>query len=502
MQRIWPVAMGLPLLIGVAALVMGLGFGGLYGQDSFFYQSYATGAMRAGLPLSLLWPPDFTWPPGYPMLVAIASLLAGQDSLGGQIVSVIAGALVPVFAALLCRELTPRPRWVAPLAGLLVALSPHLWQSSAVVMSDTTGLAFATGGGWALARFARTGHAPWIVIAAVGLAFAIEVRTAYALVAVPLAVVAVVVARGIEHPIRRLAAAALVSALILAPMALPMLIAVAHGEHVPFAISLSSHGWDPFNAFRSSFDGPDGHFDFAQPMGLFYLLQPAQPYHLTPAFTLLSIVGGARTIRRPTAARVGTLVAWPVLMLGFLAGDTTQNTRFALAVLPPLAILAALGVAWIAEGIGRLQPRGRTVANVALATAVTLGLGVMAIEAVRFTSAFIVRQQADLAAVDRLAARVPNDARLLSFGATLQLRHDGRDPVDLYGLAPDEAVELVSGDRPTYLLVPLDGLGPQWADAPPGLVLAALRDGPGLIEAAADGAWRLFVVDRGPILAR
>ena len=59
------------LLVGVAVLPR---FDGLYGQDPFAYYDYATGPLRSAL-LALQLPPPFTWPPGYPLLVALASFV-------------------------------------------------------------------------------------------------------------------------------------------------------------------------------------------------------------------------------------------------------------------------------------------------------------------------------------------------------------------------------------------------------------------------------------------
>src|SRR5205085_6120857 len=97
----------------------------------------------------------FFWPPGYPLLVALASFVLGPSPLAGQLVSLLMGALGPVFTALLVREIWPDDIPLAVLAGALVALCGQLWQSSIVVMADTTGLALATCGAWSLARYAR-----------------------------------------------------------------------------------------------------------------------------------------------------------------------------------------------------------------------------------------------------------------------------------------------------------------------------------------------------------
>jgi hypothetical protein len=486
-------ALALMLAVPVLAILVWREFDGLYGQDSFFYQAFATGAMRESLLRGQIVPPDFTWPPGYPFLVALLSLPLGPGSIGGQLVSLVAAASVPVTTLLLARELDRDrrlPAWVPLVAGALVALTPHLWQSAAVVMSDTTGIAFATLGAWALARYANGARGRWLVASTAALAFAIDVRSVYALVVIPLIVAGLVIAvRGERPRWADVALAATAGGLVLAPMVIPMLDAATRGEPVPFAISLQSHGWDAANAIRSTFDGPDGRFVFELTMGEFYLLEPARNWYLGPLFAVLALIGVVAVLRRPTILLVAVLIAWPVLVIGFLAGDTTQNTRFTLAALPPMAILAAIGVGWVA----RILP-SRPWAVAAVAAVLLVGFGFQAVNAWRFTDAFVVRQQRWLAAANSLAAQVPPGDRLIAFGCTLALRHRGIPAIELYDLAPADLLAQVADGRATWLILPRDGIDGQWAAKPPGLNVAALRDGPGLVPMATAGDWSLHRV--------
>src|SRR3989442_1324957 len=100
----------LPTVLVAAAGLVALAltrFDGLYGQDSFAYFDYATGPLRQGL-LHLQPPPPFFWPPGYPLLVALMSVVVGIIPLAGQIVSITAVATVPAFTLLLAAEIGKR----------------------------------------------------------------------------------------------------------------------------------------------------------------------------------------------------------------------------------------------------------------------------------------------------------------------------------------------------------------------------------------------------------
>jgi 4-amino-4-deoxy-L-arabinose transferase-like glycosyltransferase len=506
---IW--ALGLLVLAPVAALLAWHHFDGLYGQDAFAYEAYAVGPAReALLRFDLLGLPAMAFPPGFPILAAVVSLVVGPTALAGALVALGAGAVVPVATALLARELAARrtdaaqPAWLPVLAGAIVGLTAHLWQSSAVVMSDTTGLAFATLGAWALVRYGRGADWRWLVLSGAALAIAVETRWAYGLVALPLGALALWIAvarrsgRGpVLASVGALAAAAGVAAIVLAPMLVPLGTALIARHPVPFVAQLETHGWDPGNILRSAVNGPDGHQVYPLPMGIFYLLQPAQPYYLTPVFAGLALVGAAAVARRRDVLEWAILLAWPALTLVFLAGGTTQNTRFTLAALPPLAILAARGMTptierLAASGIVRRRAAGvaaRVVGGVALAT-----LLAMAAIAARFTDGFIVRWQADRAAISALAAEVPAEARLLSFGSTATLRWLGRDAVDLFDLQPPEVLALAADGRPTFVMIPSAGLEAQWAALPPGRDLEALRAGPGLESVDATASWSLFRV--------
>jgi len=72
------VAGGLPLLGLLLALPAGViaavrGFDGLYGQDAYAYFDYGAVSVRQSI-LHLAPLEAFYWPPGYPLLVALASM--------------------------------------------------------------------------------------------------------------------------------------------------------------------------------------------------------------------------------------------------------------------------------------------------------------------------------------------------------------------------------------------------------------------------------------------
>ena len=495
------------LLLPAALLAVRGGVDGLYGQDPFAYYSYAVGELSAGLGQ---WPrlPAFFWPPGYPLLVVLASLFVGARPLAGQLVSLLAGMLVPVFTAALAWEIwsappangqpakASLPRLAVPLlAGVAAACVGQLWQSSVVVMSDTAGLAAATLGVWALARAGRRGPG-WLLLAAAGLAWATLTRWIYGLVALPCAAYTLwLLWRGDPATGRRpwlpAGAALLLALFILLPLLAPLaqhLLAPATGGD--FIGDLEVYSWHPANAVRRQFVTADGLLSYRLPNGLYYAAAPAHRYYFTPLLAVFIVPGIVALLRRRARrpAVLLLLVGWAAIVYAFHAGAPWQNFRFALAYLPPLAVLIAIGaeVAWRALG-----PRLRLAVPVLLA----LGLGSMLWGGAQLTQTFITRKAADLSMLRQVESMLPADARLLSFGPTLTFKHYSRIPTtELYLASDDELQALLDGAEPLYLLVDAANLESQWREQEVAARYRALRHGPGLTTLAQFGPLTLFRV--------
>ena len=471
-------------------------FDGLYGQDAFAYFAYAIGPLREAL-VHLAAPPPFFWPPGYPLLVSLLSLVVGPTPLAGQLVSLAAGALVPVCTALLAREVWEEraapsrgPGWLSVplLAGLVAACQGQLWQSSVVVMADTSGLAAATLGVWALARYGRAGSLAWLLLAAAALAWAVLTRWIYGLVALPGAVYALLVLAR-RRPPAALAhglSAALAAGLILGPVLVPVLDQVAGAaETAPFVGNWQVYSWHPLNALGREFETVDGHLAYSLPNGLYYALAPAHWYFFTPILAPLLLPGLWAAARHGSAALLLLIVGWAAVVYGFHAGAPWQNFRFTLAYLPPLAVLVAIGAAHVRQVAGRRLDRS-------LGLYLASGLVMMAIGGALLTHGFIERKQADLAIVRWVEAQAPPGGWLLTFGLTPTVRHYSRlEAVDLFELSEPALAALLADGRPALLLVDVGNIEWQWRGRPPFESYRWLRDGPGLTSLGSRGSYTL-----------
>lgn len=500
------VLLGLSLLviIPLAILILTTGFDGLYGQDPYAYYKYAVGPLRANLLGIRSWPPFF-WPPGYPVLVALLSFITGVRPLAGQLVSLLAGALVPPLTALLAREVWPQatPKWLVPaVAGLLVALMPQLWQSSSVVMADTTALAAVTLGVWALARYG--GHIDrgsdsqfvWLAIAAASISFAVLTRWAYALVAIPCTLYALwSLARqdrlkAISHAV----GAGVLTMVVLWPL-LPSLsgtIFSSQNTTSAFVGNFDVYSWHPAAAFRRVHTSPDGILSYRLPNGLYYALAPAHRFYFTPLLAALLVPGFWKALRPPNLRRGLLLFGWIAVIYFFHIGAPWQNFRFTLAYLPPVAILAAIGFAAVVEHI---SPAHRWLPGLLFAT----GLLVMGLGGWSLTEGFIGRKNAHLQTMHWAQGQMLPEAQLITFGITLTFEH--YSPVETYDISLLDASDLaglLDAGRPTYLLLDLESVASQWVEETPYLNYRWLHDVPGLVTIGDHGGYRLMRVETPP----
>ena len=125
------------LLVRITITVL-FQFDGLYGQDPYAYYNYSI-ELREALG-QLEPPPPFFWPIGYPLLVALGTLVAGVRPLAGQLVSTVAGALIGPLVFLIVCEIKPGAKAGAMAAGLLAAVAGQLMLSSTSLMSDAPAL--------------------------------------------------------------------------------------------------------------------------------------------------------------------------------------------------------------------------------------------------------------------------------------------------------------------------------------------------------------------------
>lgn len=461
---------GLAILAALAARAL-WPFDGLYGQDAFAYFRYA----RA------LWPwllhgdplPIYYWPAGYPILVALVMPLSGWSSAAGQIVGVAAAASAAGLTFLLCRELLPDApggRSAALVAGLIVALSGAALRAGLVVMADAAALACCAAALWALARYLNTGRARWLAGSALALGWAIITRWECGLLALPMLAGALAAWRSGRRPLvlAHWLAAAAVGALVVVPQVIVSGATGADPAQHQWVVA-----WNIASAWHRTFTTVDGTQHYALPVAAFYLAQMAWPSFLAPPLALFCPAGALWLARRRSWPALALLAGWPLALWIFLSGIPYENSRFVLPALPALAGLAGLGFGWAAARGARI----RRLLAIGLVAALAAGLAWGA----RDYRKLVAYADDQLALVDWVRARLPADATLITFGATLTLQHyTGADVRELYYLDPPDLDAISRAGRPTFLLLDVGGTESQWAGLRPQIDYHHLLDQPGL----------------------
>jgi hypothetical protein len=489
LQAVWPpVALFLFAvgLRGVAALATG--FDGLYGQDPFAYYSYSL-ELRQALG-NLQPPPPFFWPIGYPLLVVIASLVAGTGPFAGQLVSLLTGALVGPLAFFLVKEIEPEARFGAFVAGLLAATSAQMTISSLSVMADAAGVAGATFSAWAMLRYLNRLEERWLALSAFALGWAVLCRWGYALAVLPWALAALLAWRDQRMPLakalRSVVLAVAAGGLVLGSQFVFDLDNRDFSYTGDLEVYLEDVGWDLGNAFKSTIVNTDGLFEYERPIGLYYGLPAAHPAFITPFFAPFLLAGLLLLARRRTPVAL-LLIGWPFTVYLFLAGIAWQNPRFSLAFFPPLLVLVALGLHWASR---RFRPPWRALLLAWCAAGLLFSAAWMA----RDLGQFVERTKRDLDTARWLAANVPAGATVITFSITLTLDHYTPLQVEeIYNL--DEAeLQALLARRPLYLFLDVANVERQWRGKSPQLNYAWLQQHVRLRPAGSFPPYDLFEI--------
>jgi hypothetical protein len=263
---------------------------------------------------------------------------------------------------------------------------------------------------------------------------------------------------------------------------------VAHpGEPAAFAGNFQVYSWSPLNAFRHDFFTADGHLQYTLPNGVYYAIAPANLAFFGPLL-VLAIPVGLWAARHWPGRTVLLIVGWAASVYAFHAGAPWQNFRFTLAYLPPLAILAAAGLAWT----WRRLPRN---ANLLVGVYAAVGLLVATFGGVRLLERFVDTKDQELALVHWVQAQTPPDAQLFTFGPTLAFRHYSVIPTfDLFDLSSADVHNILDAGAPDYLLVDETSVESQWLDQAPSLNFLLLRDDVGLIQLGERDGYTLYRV--------
>ncbi|MCL4249272.1 MAG: phospholipid carrier-dependent glycosyltransferase [Anaerolineae bacterium] len=456
------------------SVLSGADFDGLYGQDAYAYADFGERLLTSLAHGQA--PPPFYWPLGYPALLAAVFALGGGIA-AAQAVGLLLGVADNALIYLLARAFGCRP-WAAALAGLIAALGGQAIQSGIVLMSDVPALFWACLSALVLTIYLHQRRVGWLALAAVALAGAVVTRWLY-LALLPVWAVTLIAA---QVRLRHLGIALL--------CALPILLAqTAYSLNNPYPAL--DHpwvvGWSPANALRSTFDNTDGHFEYATSNAAFYAQPVYAPVYLSPLVAPVIAFGVYALMRRRQLPLILLALGWLLLPYIFLAGTPYQNSRFALIVVPAVALLAALG-------LDALLATRRIVLIVAALALCVFGLGQMLGEGVAYTTTFINRQRADKDVIAWAETQIPPGAQVYALGLTLPMRrYTTFTPLELYDQTPETLAAARQG-ADAYLLINEWQIEHQWRDLSPEIAVRWLRDERGLAQIGHFGYYTLYRV--------
>ncbi len=345
---------------------------------------------------------------------------------------------------------------------------------------------------YALLRYDRTRRGIWLPLAATTLALAIVTRWIFAGLVLPFGLFAF---SAIRRPLTlspRHLVTHIITLIFFALILFPQLL-FSQTSAAPVLQHSWLVNWNPLNAFRTSFDNSDGHFDYRLPPVLFYAEPLFHPFYLFPLLTPFVFVG-AWGLRR--SRKLILLGGWVLVLYLYLMGIPYENFRFGLAYFPPIAILAALGL--YSLPLHALSPLSHPRLSLVIPHLIFVISLLAALPLTyRGLSAFLSIKSRELAAMHYLQSQIPPDATVLTFGLTLSLDHyTNLHAVELFSQSPGTLQSAICSAAPVYLFVETDNIEAQWLGKTPDVNFRWLNDQAGLSGLGRFDTWTLYAVQK------
>ncbi|HVS33556.1 MAG TPA: hypothetical protein VMS98_19130 [Thermoanaerobaculia bacterium] len=338
-------------------------------------------------------------PPGFPLYVVSARvfrLFGLSDFHSLQAVNLVAAVLIFPVTVFLCREL--RLRFGTALsAALLLAFMPNVWFFGGTAFSDVPSMVLVMAASGFLMRGARDGRSYLVGAALLGIAAGYRPQNLM-VGAVPALLATVFQIR--RRQAGRVAAAIAIGAVIIAGSYAGAAIATGGWSRYATAIRLHREYIDKIDSFRAplrpTLSGVSDDF-FVRPFRV-------APINWTLALlSLVSIAVSVVRLRWPVLIALAAFL--PFWIMAWLILDFHSTSRFSIAWMPLLAILAGDGI-WL---IGALARRAQTTLASVMTLALTIAMSLWTLPALEVVRRF---PSPPLQAVDWILQYANRSARL------------------------------------------------------------------------------------------
>ncbi len=312
----------------------GLGYDGLYGQDSYEYIRYA--AEIKSLFLTGKHPGNFYWPEGYPLLVALFGTVISVN-FAGQLISVAAFVFTLWFTYKIIQQVYGEDDYAHWYVLVSLLLAPYVFRLFVSSMSDPLAICCLMGSIYFALRYQKN-HG-FLVLFMCVLMGSYAIFTRYACV-IPVSILFLYLIYGWSKNI-------LWSHLLV--LFIPALI---FGIHLYFdsgvdleTLDKSVDDWSINNFFKSSHQSNAGSRTYLVPNIVFTLFYP---FHF--GFFTVGVLLIIPSIKRKTSP----LILWIIWLSYsiFLAGFSLQNKRLVTLTFPIFLILLYGGISPLVQFIG------------------------------------------------------------------------------------------------------------------------------------------------------
>ena len=337
----------------------GVGFEGVYGQDSYAYVDYAQ-RLKAAV-ISGGEPGGFYWPVNFPLYGAVFHLIL-PVSLALQLVSFIAFLLVLDTLVKYFKTREKQKVIVYSYVAVAVLFSPYFLRASILCMSDMLAALFVLLSYTSYKRYVHSDKQQWILLMAFAVCSAVMTRYVAAIVVLPivLAVFYYIIRKRVVAPFYWITAM-LICISVVTPHFL-----LQSGDVFEFLEHKSLSQWSLSNVFRNSFVGEQGTVSYWVP-NLAYVLSP---FGHAGYLMIGALLLGIQTLIRRKWFHSKVLVLSIALYSLFIAGLPLQNQRFFILIFPLVVLLLFPSYRWLFDRF----KQGKVVLVVILAIILQSGL--------------------------------------------------------------------------------------------------------------------------------